>query len=50
VKFFTPVVSTLEITNFIQLPLTLTRLYHIKHDCPANFYISLEVLTYEFNF
>ena len=31
-----------ELQNFIQLPLTVTKLCHIKHGLLANFYISLE--------
>jgi len=36
------VLLSAELTNFIQLCLTLTKLCHIKHDHLVNFYISLE--------
>jgi len=38
---YVPIYARLQI--FIQLPPTVTKLCHIKHDHPANFYISLEL-------
>jgi len=39
--FYVPIYARVQI--FIKLSATLTKLYHIKCDHPANFYISLEL-------